>query len=54
MCEWHPDKPWDGAGACGCGGAGMTCTCNPTGNVDKVFGAVYASTDPTNVKNWVQ
>jgi len=23
VCESHPDKPWDGDDACGCGGAGM-------------------------------
>ena len=25
----HPDRPWDGAKACGCGSAGMPCpSCN--------------------------
>ena len=25
----HADRPWDGAKACGCGGAGMPCpSCN--------------------------
>jgi hypothetical protein len=23
VCENHSDRPWDGAKACGCGGAGM-------------------------------
>ena len=25
VCEAHSDRPWDGAKACGCGGAGMPC-----------------------------
>jgi len=30
VCEDHPDKPWDGEDACGCGAAGMPCpVCNP-------------------------
>jgi hypothetical protein len=29
VCEDHSDRPWDGAKACGCGGAGMPCpSCN--------------------------
>jgi hypothetical protein len=29
VCENHPDKPWEGPRACGCGGAGMPCpVCN--------------------------
>ena len=29
VCETHSDRPWDGAKACGCGGAGMPCpSCN--------------------------
>ena len=25
VCEKHPDRPWDGPHACGCGGAGSLC-----------------------------
>jgi hypothetical protein len=25
VCENHPDKPWLGDSACGCGGAGEPC-----------------------------
>ena len=25
VCEAHPDRPWNGPNACGCGGAGMAC-----------------------------
>lgn len=29
VCEAHPDKPWSGEHACGCGGAGALCPrCN--------------------------
>jgi hypothetical protein len=29
VCEAHPDRPWEGARACGCGGAGDPCPdCN--------------------------
>jgi hypothetical protein len=29
VCENHPDRPWDGPKACGCGGAGEPCPdCN--------------------------
>jgi hypothetical protein len=29
VCENHSDRAWDGAKACGCGGAGMPCpSCN--------------------------
>ncbi|WP_035968758.1 hypothetical protein [Bradyrhizobium sp. WSM1417] len=29
VCESHPDRPWDGPKACGCGGAGEPCpNCN--------------------------
>lgn len=29
VCEFHPDRPWDGPKACGCGGAGEPCPdCN--------------------------
>jgi hypothetical protein len=29
VCESHPDRPWDGPKACGCGGAGDPClACN--------------------------
>ena len=29
VCENHPDRPWLGARACGCGGAGAPCPiCN--------------------------
>lgn len=29
VCENHPDRPWEGERACGCGGAGMPCpVCN--------------------------
>jgi len=31
VCESHPDRPWDGNKACGCGGAGEPCPqCNPS------------------------
>jgi hypothetical protein len=30
VCESHPDRPFIGALACTCGGAGIPCpTCNP-------------------------
>lgn len=57
VCEFHMDKPWEGTavtGACDCGGAGCNCICNMNGDPRGVFDAVYASTDPDNVKNWVQ
>lgn len=57
VCEAHMDRPWKGtavAGACDCGGAGCNCVCNPDGNADGIFDAVYASTDPDVVKRWVQ
>jgi hypothetical protein len=29
VCENHPDRPWEGPKACGCGGAGEPCPdCN--------------------------
>ncbi|MEH2589815.1 hypothetical protein [Bradyrhizobium sp. AZCC 1721] len=29
VCENHPDQPWEGEHACGCGRAGAPCpTCN--------------------------
>ena len=29
VCENHPDRPWEGEHACGCGGAGAPCPwCN--------------------------
>jgi hypothetical protein len=29
VCEDHPERPWDGPHACGCGGAGAPCPdCN--------------------------
>ena len=29
VCEDHPNMPWNGVKACGCGGAGMPCQkCN--------------------------
>jgi hypothetical protein len=29
VCEAHPNRPWDGEHACGCGAAGMPCPlCN--------------------------
>jgi hypothetical protein len=31
VCEHHPDLPWEGPSACGCGGAGAPC---PDCNVD--------------------
>jgi hypothetical protein len=31
VCESHPERPWEGERACGCGAAGMPCTiCNPS------------------------
>jgi hypothetical protein len=31
VCEGHPDRPWEGGHACGCGGAGAPCpACNAT------------------------
>ena len=31
VCENHPERPWEGEHACGCGGAGMPCPiCNAT------------------------
>jgi hypothetical protein len=33
VCENHPEKPWGGEHACGCGGAGMPCpNCNVSGD----------------------
>lgn len=44
VCENHPDRPWDGEGACDCGGAGMPCPkCNPA---DK-------RTPPKELAGWV-
>lgn len=35
VCESHPDRPWNGPRACGCGAAGMPCElCNPTSGPD--------------------
>ena len=29
VCEEHPQEPWDGEHACGCGAPGMPCSeCN--------------------------
>jgi hypothetical protein len=29
VCETHPERPWDGPRACGCGAAGAPCpVCN--------------------------
>jgi hypothetical protein len=31
VCEYHPDRPWEGPHACDCGGAGAPCPiCNGT------------------------
>jgi len=31
VCENHPEPPWKGEHACGCGAAGMLCPiCNPS------------------------
>jgi hypothetical protein len=46
VCEWHLSKPWEGPGACGCGGAGTNCTCNPEGQVDDSDWLYLASVDP--------
>lgn len=42
VCEHHRDRPWEGPTACGCGGAGSNCSCNPDG--DYVFEVVYETT----------
>jgi hypothetical protein len=35
VCEVHPDRPWDGPTACGCGAAGAPCPdCNPSTGID--------------------
>ncbi|QOZ68900.1 hypothetical protein SAMN05192541_15124 [Bradyrhizobium arachidis] len=32
VCENHPERPWEGPKACGCGGAGAPCpVCNRVG-----------------------
>ncbi|WP_342733743.1 hypothetical protein [Bradyrhizobium sp. B117] len=32
VCENHPERPWEGPKACGCGGAGKLCpVCNRVG-----------------------
>ncbi|QOZ71120.1 hypothetical protein WN72_36050 [Bradyrhizobium arachidis] len=32
VCENHPERPWEGSKACGCGGAGAPCpVCNRVG-----------------------
>lgn len=54
VCEFHMGRPWEGKNACGCGGAGTNCVCNPGGNADGIFDAVFASTDPDKVKTWIQ
>lgn len=34
VCEVHTDRPWEGARACDCGGAGAPCPdCNPSDEV---------------------
>jgi hypothetical protein len=31
VCESHPERPWEGDRACGCGAAGAPCPiCNPS------------------------
>lgn len=54
VCEAHPDKLSQVTtdGGCDCGAPAANCACNPGG--DAQFDAVYASTDPSNVKEWVQ
>ncbi len=54
VCEAHPDKPSEvtTANGCTCGEPATNCACNPGG--DAQFDAVYASNDPSNVKEWIQ
>jgi hypothetical protein len=34
VCESHPERPWEGSHACGCGAAGMPCPgCNPSDEI---------------------
>lgn len=44
ICETHPNKPWNGPKACGCGAAGMPCIiCNGDGekpNMSRVLRSV--------------
>lgn len=50
ICENHMDTPWGcGLGECDCG-AGCNCLCNPNGEVE--WQAVYATTEPQEVKAW--
>jgi hypothetical protein len=36
VCENHPDKPWDPAIGCQCGGAGVPCDCQgPQDGIDE-------------------
>lgn len=37
VCEDHPELPWDGEGACGCGAAGAPCVCNPEVRLEDGF-----------------
>lgn len=56
VCEAHLDTPADmdaiSCSIAGCGGAVCNCLCNPNGEYE--FEAVYASTQPSKVKKWVQ
>lgn len=47
VCESHPDKEWENC-ITGCGGAGMSCTCNPNGNLPK-GSMVIASINPDEI-----
>ncbi len=52
ICENHMDTPWgSGPGECDCG-AGCNCICNPGGEYVE-WQAVYATTEPEEVKEWV-
>lgn len=43
VCESHFGRPWSGPSACGCGDAGVPCSCNP--NAEYEFDVVYAEVD---------
>ena len=52
VCENHLEVPaGTKTGQCDCGAA-CNCLCNPNGEVE--WEAVYASTEPSTVKDWIQ
>lgn len=51
VCE-NCGTRWELASGDTCCGAGKACVCNPDANFE--WQAVYASTDPDQVTDWVQ